>query len=60
MRESRSASRAKRIGRKNLVVRRSVQGMAARGSYGLRKGLVSDTVKEGGVRGEGWKSAHFL
>lgn len=38
----------------------SVQGMTARGSDGLRKGLITDTVVEFRVRGERWKSAHFV
>ena len=59
MRETGSAGRAQGIGGQNLLVGRTIQGMSARGSYGLCKGLVSDAVKEGGVRGDG-RSAHLL
>ena len=59
MREAGSAGWAERVGSQNLLVGRAIQGMAARGSYGLCKGLVSDAVKEGGVRGDG-RSAHLL
>ena len=59
MRKAGSASWAERIGGQNLLVGRTVQGMAARGSYGLCEGLVSDAVKEGGMRGDG-RSAHLL
>ncbi len=59
MREAGPAGWAERVGSQNLLVGRAIKGMSARGSYGLCKGLVSDAVKEGGVRGDG-RSAHLL
>jgi hypothetical protein len=58
--EMRSAGGAEWIGGQHLMVGDSVQGMAARGSDGLCKGLITDTVVEFRMRGERWNSAHFV